>query len=70
MIYEFIDAEKALFAINKACKTFGVSKSGFYAWKSKPETKRDQEDRVLKVSIKNPMKKVEEFIEVREFLRN
>lgn len=45
--FRFIDAEKAHFPVSLLCKTVGVSKSGYYAWRSRPPSKRSCEDIAL-----------------------
>ena len=46
-----IEAEKAI-PTAKLCKVLGVSPSGFYAWRSRPESRHAQEDRRLSVLVK------------------
>lgn len=46
-----IEAEKA-WPIEVQCKVLGVSRSGFYAWKGRPEAPRTREDAELVVEIK------------------
>jgi transposase InsO family protein len=48
----FIDAEKAHFPVSLLCRTVGVSKSGYYAWKGRPPSKRSREDAVLTGKIR------------------
>ena len=59
--YEFIDAEYASFpaapagrapTITRMCKWLGVSKSGYYEWKSRPESLTAQRQERLKLLIK------------------
>jgi putative transposase len=45
--FRFVDAEKARFPVSLLCKTVGVSKSGYYAWKNRPPSKRTHEDAAL-----------------------
>ncbi|MFY0524713.1 IS3 family transposase [Archangium gephyra] len=45
--FEFIDAEKAHFPVDFMCQQLGVSRSGYYAWKERPESERDKADRDL-----------------------
>ena len=44
MRFSFIAAEKANFPVTILCATLGVSTSGFYAWRARPQAHRDHED--------------------------
>lgn len=46
-LFGFIDADKACFPISLLCRMVGVSKSGYYAWKARPPSKRNREDASL-----------------------
>jgi transposase InsO family protein len=45
--FEFIEAEKAHFPVDFMCQQLGVSRSGYYAWKERPESERNKADRAL-----------------------
>jgi len=45
--FEFIEAEKAHFPVDFMCQQLGVSRSGYYAWKERPESARHKADRAL-----------------------
>ena len=47
MKFEFIEAQKAYFPVDFMCQQLGVSRSGYYAWKERPESKRHKADRAL-----------------------
>jgi putative transposase len=50
--FAFIDAEKARWPVEVQCTVFGVSRSGYYAWKRRPAAPRATEDARLVVEIK------------------
>ncbi len=50
--FRLIDAEKAYFPVSMLCKVLGVSKSGYYAWKSRPPSNRSREDAALTEKIR------------------
>lgn len=52
MKFALIDVEKALWPVAVQCAVFGVSSSGYYAWKRRPEAPRATEDAELVVEIK------------------
>ena len=52
MKFAFIDAEKAQWPVEVQCDVLGVSRSGYYAWKDRPEAPRAAEDAELVVEIK------------------
>ncbi|MGZ5380098.1 MAG: IS3 family transposase [Mycobacterium sp.] len=49
--YEFIDGEKANYAIVKMCRWAQVSKSGFYGWRDRPASATTERRAVLAVRI-------------------
>ena len=51
MRFEFIDAQKAHFPVEFMCEQLGVSRSGFYAWKHRPQSARQQADEHLSEEV-------------------
>lgn len=47
MKYAFIEAEKAQFPVSMLCEVLDVSRSGFYAWRGRPQSLRRQRDEEL-----------------------
>ena len=53
MIYQFIADVQSEYLVTRLCQTLGVSVSGYYAWKKRPESQRDREDGELRGAIEN-----------------
>jgi transposase InsO family protein len=57
MKYGFIERHRSLFAVERMCRTFGVRRSGYYAWRSRVPCMRCAEDERLLVRIRESYKK-------------
>lgn len=53
MKFAFIEAEKAVHGVSALCRHFGVSRSGYYAWRGREESARAKEDRRLLAKIRH-----------------
>lgn len=51
MIFAFVDAKQVAFPISVMCSVLGVSSSGFYAWKKRPQPAKAVADAQLAVEI-------------------
>ena len=49
--YRLIEAEKATHSVPTLCRMLGVSRSGYYAWRSRPPSERTRFDAVLSEKI-------------------
>jgi len=47
MKYRFIDMHRFEFRMGKMCRVLDISRSGYYAWKMRPVSSRDQKNREL-----------------------
>ena len=52
MKFRFIHEHLREFSLRVMCRVLGVSPSGYYAWRSRPESTRSREDRRLKAKIR------------------
>jgi len=50
--FAWIDEEKAYFPVAMLCRVLGVSRTGLYAWHSRPESRGAQEDVKLRVLVR------------------
>jgi len=53
MIFRHIDAAKKAVSVCRSCALFGVSASGFYAWKRRGPSRRQLDDMVLLAHIRS-----------------
>lgn len=52
MRYRFIETEKATYPVRLMCRMLRVSRSGYYAWRTHPQSPRTQADRRLLVAMR------------------
>jgi transposase InsO family protein len=50
--FAWIHTEKATYPLSKLCRWLGVTRSGYYAWRTRPESEHARRDRQLKVLIR------------------
>ena len=53
MIYPFIAAHEGQFEIKIMCRVLVMSVSGYYAWRQRPMSRRDQENQRLVTQIRS-----------------
>ncbi len=51
-MFEFVEANRAIFPIAVMCRTLGVSTSGYYGWRHRPPSARSVADEVLTEQIR------------------
>jgi len=51
--FEFVAKHRGAWPVNLMCEALGVSRSGFYAWRSRPPSQRSLDDEVLGVQVRN-----------------
>jgi putative transposase len=51
-IFKLIDAERASYPVATLCRMLGVSKSGYYAWRTRPPSNRSRQDALLTEKIR------------------
>jgi|TARA_B110000196_G_C21063726_1_gene623736 transposase InsO family protein len=52
MNYDLVQECQGRFSVDRMCKALDVSRSGYYAWKDRPPSKRERENRELAFHIK------------------
>ena len=57
MKYRFIDRYSSSYGVERMCRVIGVSRSGYYGWKKRPESRRYKENEKLLMYIKESYRK-------------
>lgn len=52
MKFQFISDHREIFKVGRMCKVLKVSRSGYYAWRKCPESRRSRENRKLAAKIR------------------
>ena len=52
MKFRFISDNRETFRVGRMCKLLDVSRSGYYAWLKRPESRRSRENRALEDKIR------------------
>ena len=52
MRYAFIRTQERAYRVTRLCHALAVSRSGYYAWASRPESARTAEDRAVAAEIR------------------
>jgi len=50
--FQFIDGHRKAFAVVLMCEALAVAPSGYYAWRSRPPSRREMANRALKATIR------------------
>ena len=51
-IFEFIEVNRAEHSITLMCRVYGVTRAGFYAWRSRERSERERQNEGLAVEIR------------------
>jgi putative transposase len=53
MRFKLIDGARKEFPVHRLCSVLGVSESGYFAWKGRPASRRQNEDMILLAHIRS-----------------
>jgi putative transposase len=57
MIYEFIEQHRPIYSVEKMCQVWRISRSGYYAWRTREPGTRGLEEEMLKQKIQEAYRK-------------
>ena len=61
MKYRFIDRYSSEFRVERMCKVLGVSRSGYYGWRKRPQRRRQRENDQVLMEIQESHKRSKEI---------